>query len=236
MTTIPLHAPPAWRAVLAEQLRVTFLRTRVVGVALAGAALLLGGMMIDSALDIRKLDRLGHSAEAATVVVFSGLPSSFPVVVAILLPFLMWAHEDTGRRAYHRMMPIAQSAHGLTRTLAGWVWMLSASMMWVIATALFNLICSRITGRPVPAFQDVWWMWLVPITSATVAYLYVSAAAVGSRWPAARRRDAGRAQGPRGASRRDVRFHRASRGRWSTPKARGLVEVLRRGPTLLPMS
>ena len=106
--------------------------------------------------------------------------------MAFLLPFGVWQGEDPSRRTYHWMMPVARHTHTLTRVLAGWVWLMAATFVYLVVGIVIVLITQRITGEPQsygPSFAA--WEWLVPFTVGTVVYMFVSAAAVGSRQPIA---------------------------------------------------
>lgn len=185
MTSIALHTPPRWRTVAGEQIRTVRLflrRTGLLLLALYGVGIVVSIWMAFHVIDMRA------DNPAAAHVNFAHSPASSMLItlIAFLLPFGVWQDEDPTRRAYHWMMPVARHTHALTRVFAGWVWLMVATMLYLAVSVAMVLITQRITGEPQsygPTFAA--WEWLVPFTVGTIAYMFVSAAAVGSRQPIA---------------------------------------------------
>jgi hypothetical protein len=183
MTAISLHAPPSWRAIAEEQVRAVGLLMRVAGALLLVVLLLFGGVAISTALRVRDFNakHLGHA------VANFGFTPEVSIIIAFLalfLPIAMWQDEGPPKRAYHWSMPVARSTHALTKTFAGWIWLLAATAVFVLLISIIDAITKRIAGLsfpPDPNFKA--WEWLVPFTAVTIAYLFASAAAVGARSP-----------------------------------------------------
>jgi len=184
MTSIALHTPPRWRTVAGEQIRTVRLflrRTGLLLLALYGASIVIAIKVAFTARDQVVDGNLAHVNNA-----YSPASSIFIAIVACLLPFGVWQDEDPGRRGYHWAMPVTRHTHAVTRVLAGWVWLMAATVLYLLVQAATVVITERITGEPQsygPTFAA--WEWLVPFTAGTIAYMFVSAAAVGSRQPIA---------------------------------------------------
>jgi hypothetical protein len=106
-------------------------------------------------------------------------------LIALLIPFGVWRSEDRARRAYHWAMPVARAEHTLIKTFAGWLWLMGGVALYLVTLALLGVVMRAITGAGVDRVPAMW-EWLVPFTSATIAYLLTSIAIVGSahawRW------------------------------------------------------
>jgi hypothetical protein len=184
MTTIQPHAPPTLSVVVAEQIRTVWLQLRLLSALLIGAYLLYAAVAARAATNIRNANeaRHGHS-----IIDLSFTPESSIVIViiALMVPSVIWNGEDPTRRAYHWSMPVGRTTHAWIRTFAGWVWMMGASAAFVITVAAVDALSIHIMGDRAPAdpnFRN--WEWVVPFTAITVAYVLASAAAVGARTPA----------------------------------------------------
>ena len=184
MTSIALHAAPRWRTVAGEQIntvRVLLRRAGLLILAIYGATI---AVSITVAITARNEVRAGNLAHAN--IAYTPVSSALIVLIAFLLPFGVWQDEDPSRRSYHWMMPVARHTHALTRVFAGWVWLMAATILYLLVLIVTVIIAERITGEPQsygPTFAA--WEWLVPFTVGTIAYMFVSAAAVGSRQPIA---------------------------------------------------
>ena len=185
MTSIVLHATPGWRTVAFEQMRTVRLFLRRTGLLLL--ALYSAGILVSIRMAYHVIDlRLENPRAAHVNFTFSPATSILITLFAFLLPFGVWQGEDPSRRTYHWMMPVARHTHTLTRVLAGWVWLMAATFLYLLVSIVIVEITQRITGEPQsygPAFAA--WEWLVPFTVGTLAYMFVSAAAVGSQQPIA---------------------------------------------------
>jgi hypothetical protein len=96
----------------------------------------------------------------------------------------MWNEEDPTRRAYHWSMPVTRATHALTRTFAGWLWLIAFIALWLAFIVAIDAISQRIVGTSLrPPTTGAAWEYLVPFTAATIAYLFASAAAIGARTP-----------------------------------------------------
>jgi capsular polysaccharide biosynthesis protein len=182
MTSISLHHMPRWRTIAGEQLRVVGLRTRNGGVALVALILVASAMVIKASLQARDLE-LRHVGNVSLGMVFTPIVSAVFAVIAALYARVIWQDDDRIRRSYHWMMPVDPRTHALAKVLAGLMWMLAATALSMVSIALVSALSSTITGHPQLAGAFAWWVWIVPFTSATIAYLLVSAACVGARQP-----------------------------------------------------
>lgn len=180
--TAVLHECPRWETVAYEQVRVVGLRLRSAGILLLVLLLLVGAFPIAESVRLH-----GASRSPATVLPNFTFTPEMSVVftfVALLLPLMVWQDEDPTRRTYHWLMPLSRHAHTAAKVFGGWVW-----LMLLTVTVLFGLVAlvgltSRVTGTPQPYHAHFSaWEWLVPVTSATIAYVLSSAAAVWARRP-----------------------------------------------------
>jgi capsular polysaccharide biosynthesis protein len=182
MTSISVHHMPRWRTIAEEQLRVVGLRSRNGGVALLALILVASVMVIKASLQARDLE-LRHVGNVSLGMVYTPIVSAGFVVIAALYALVIWQDDDRIRRSYHWMMPVDPRVHALTKVLAGLMWILAATASSLLSIALMSGLSSMITGHPQPAGAFAWWVWMIPFTSATIAYLLVSAASVGARQP-----------------------------------------------------
>ena len=185
MTAIGMHSAPRWTAVATEQIVSVRLLLRRSGLLLL--ALYLGGILVGVRMALRVVDmRENHLPGAHINFTYSPPTVVLLTLVAMLLPFGVWEDEDPRRRAYHWSMPVARPTHAMTKVFAGWIWLMAATLLYLIGAALTVVITERITGEAQSyGPQFVAWIWLYPFTAVTIAYLFVSAAAVGTRKPIA---------------------------------------------------
>lgn len=183
MTAISLHATPRWGAVAWEQLRTVGLRMRTTGALLLVTLALYGGVAIQVARNARATN-LSPAGRATFNFSYSPELSAIIACLALLLPISMWLEEDPTKRAYHWSMPVSRSMHAMTRTFAGWVWLVvvtAAALSFIVA---IDAITRRIVGATLSGHAAIGtWEYLVPFTAATIAYLFASAATIGARTP-----------------------------------------------------
>lgn len=183
MTSITLHAAPRWRTVAFEQIstvRVLLRRAGLLMLAIYGAVIAVSINVAITARDDVGVRNLPH----VNYFTYSPASSWLIVLIAFLLALGVWQDEDPSRRSYHWMMPVARHTHALTRVFAGWVWLMAATILYLLVLIVTVIIAERITGEPQsygPTFAA--WEWLVPFTVGTIAYMFLSAAAVGCRQP-----------------------------------------------------
>ena len=182
MTSISLHPAPRWRTVAAEQLRAVGLLTRSSGVAFIVLLLVACAIVLGVSVQARDLG-LRHVGTPNVNVAFAPEASIAFAVIAVLYAFLARQDDDPSRASYHLMMPFDPQVHTLTKVLAGWVWLLAATAICLLIIAPLGALSSMITGHPQPASGFGWWVWMVPFTSLTIAYMLASAAVAGSRRP-----------------------------------------------------
>jgi hypothetical protein len=193
---------PRWITIAIEQFRLVGLRFRV-----AGASLLTLGVLVSSAfvwflarigagfITSRNIALANHALSAhvrakLTVplgpipIIYAPEISTVIVAIALLLPLALWQDEPPARRDYHLVMPMRASTHTLIRVLAGWLWMMVITALYLTAVVAVPAVVGWVPGAlPTHVIYFTWWEWLVPFTAATVAYVFASAAAVGARRP-----------------------------------------------------
>jgi hypothetical protein len=183
MTSISLHPTPSSRTVATEQFRAVGLALRTEALFFVGALILLGIIIVGSMMRQLEINPSMHMH-----VGFSwGLPGAIPIfLVALLVPFSVWRAEDPSRRAYHWSMPVARGPHTIFKLLSGWLWMMIATVVYLIFVVILATLISIITKDPITLGSAPAWEWVVAFTAPTLAYLLTSIAVIGSdhawRW------------------------------------------------------
>lgn len=103
-------------------------------------------------------------------------------LIALLLPFGVWRASDRARRAYDWTMPVAQSTHTIIRMLVGWLWLMIGVAIYLVVLVGVEFMIVLIAGGSIMVTVPAW-EWLVPFTSASIAYLLISIAVIGSEHP-----------------------------------------------------
>jgi hypothetical protein len=194
MMHVALHSAPRSRDVLATQIRV-------VGFALHRPAIVVSGLIaLTTTLVTLEFMRTGQPID------FDPAQQTLFGMLGLLFPIGVWMGEERFGSGFLWTLPVDRSWHALARVFAGWVWLMGAVALffiWLLALALLSggRVLSEDTLRVLPSFsgtpsqvfdpgvvRHVRWVWhplywLVPFTSATVAYLWVSALALGTRHP-----------------------------------------------------
>ena len=194
MTQPTLHRTPAARAVLLEQVRAVALALRAPGIAAAGL------------LGVATVLVIGERVTGGGPVDFAPELALIPGMVGALLPIGVWKGEDRFDAAFLWTLPVDRRRHALAKVCAGWVWLMAAVaffVFWFLLLAFFTggnvlgdqmlrVLPSAVVPPPgtldPAALRVVRWspdafLWVVPFTSATGAYLLASALALGSRHP-----------------------------------------------------
>jgi hypothetical protein len=194
MTQPTLHSTPPARAVLVEQIRAVALVLRLP--AIAGAVL----------LGVATVLVIGERVTGGGPVDFATELALIPGLVAALLPVGVWKGEDLFDAAFLWTLPVDRRRHALAKVCAGWVWLMAAVaffLLWFLGLAFFtggNVLGDQMLRVLPPAgvlragpidpaaLQTVRWspnafLWVVPFTGATGAYLLASALALGTRHP-----------------------------------------------------
>src|SRR5258705_3109377 len=182
---------PAWTTIAVEQVRLVGLRFRVAGASLLALSLLVGAAFVwflskmgSGVIASRNIWLANHalSAQARAKlalpldpmhVSFSPATSTVIVALALLLPLALWQDEPPAQRGYHLVMPVPASTHTLIRVLAGWVWMMLITVLYLAGFVAVPAIVRWVPGAlPVNVHYMSWWEWLVPFTTVTVAYVF----------------------------------------------------------------
>ena len=185
---------PRWGAVAREQFRA-------VGGALRGemwaAAAVLAAMTVPLLIHHARNPARGSDlqfTEMALMVAMAG----------VLAPMAVWKGDGPARRSYLWALPVGRAPNTLVKVAAGWGWL----MVFVAAFLLWAAVLARVTGgelslgdtrfplrelpdgvaaTPADFFRHRWpvpaWLWIVPFTAATAAYLLGSVAALLSEHP-----------------------------------------------------
>jgi hypothetical protein len=162
---------------------------RSVGLVLRKEALFfVGALILVAVLVLVAVVRATHepSAHHDAGFAFAATGAIPMILVGALLPFGVWRSEDPARRAYHWSMPVARGPHTIMKLLSGWLWLMIASIVYIVFIITLSLGMSILTGAPNRLVETPAWEWLVAFTGPTLAYLLTSIAAVGSerawRW------------------------------------------------------
>jgi len=204
MTDSTVGRIPAMRAVWMEQLRVVGLAIRREA-GLAALVVALGSMAVIAISRIPGLQAIFNEEMQELVV---GPRESgggvFAVLIALLLPLVVWKGERRFDDTPLWSMPVDHRRHALLKVAAGWVWLLAilgAVLVWVTFTTLVSggtlgvdeirlLVLDPMgasAGTPA-AVESVnwttpWWEWALPFTSASAAYLLASTLLVATARP-----------------------------------------------------
>ena len=194
MTDWALHAVPASRGVVREQIRAV------------GGALRIPGMVAAALLVVA-------TAFAANDIIFDGAVVGFhperwvlPGLAGLLLPVGVWFGEDRYGAGFLWTVPVDRRTHALAKVFAGWAWLMAVVavfVLWLLLLALVsggNIVGAEtlqmIPAHPLPGpgpldpaiMRPVQWrpeplLWLGPFTAATSTYLLASAVMLGTRRP-----------------------------------------------------
>lgn len=176
MTMIALHEPPRSSEAAREQLRA-------VGVALRWDALIfLALLLVFLVFNTIHAFRIAGDANHQASVDYGPAGAVPMLLIAFLLPFVVWRGEDPARRAYHWAMPVPRETHTLLKVASGWLWLVFGVGAYLLFITALSWSTSAITGNW-PSDRAAAWEWLVPFTAATACYLFASALVVGSRHP-----------------------------------------------------
>jgi hypothetical protein len=118
---------PSTRAVVRAQVRASRIALRAEAIVFAALLLVIVVMAIAAALRTRQLvnSHLQIDYEPSAMI---------PIVLtAFFMPLAVWRAEDRARRAYHWSMPVETSWHTLLRVYGGWVWMMAAAAIYIVA-------------------------------------------------------------------------------------------------------
>ena len=189
MTDAVRHPTPSMRAVLTEQVRFAGL---VVRRDAAIVAVLLAAMLLIPWHD--------------QPINFTREFGPWFATLGFVTPLLMW--KRLRRSGHFWMLPVEHRRHALATVVAGWCWLMIAAtllLLWAAALVLrtdgsFVVEQARtvLSGSMLPAgvlepgqlatvqWRTPRWLWVLPFTSATVAYLLGSAVALSAgrvqRW------------------------------------------------------
>lgn len=170
-----LHPVPERSAVVKEQIEAVSIALRNEQLVFLGTLAAIILLAIYGALR-------SHGAHTNDTLEY-GPHATIPMtLIALLLPFGVWRASDRARRAYDWTMPVAQSTHTIIRMLAGWLWLMIGVAIYLLVLVGVELMMVLIAGGSMAVTVPAW-EWLVPFTSASIAYLLISIAVIGSEHP-----------------------------------------------------
>lgn len=167
-----LNAPallpvPRWPAVFRAELRAVGDAVRVE--LIAAGALMLATTLLMLSYRVRE----GNSAN------FDLVDMAWPAVfLGLFAPMAVWKGDEPRRRAYFWALPVERSGHTLAKAASGWAWLMgvvAVYLLWALTTSL--LTGGNVGSGAEPATSvDLTlhghpWLWLVPFTGTTAAYL-----------------------------------------------------------------
>lgn len=165
------HPTPRAAAVLREQFHA-------VGVA-ARAEMMVAGVLMLGVTVLMVLYHVNWGSGG-----FEMLDMRMPLVgLGLFAPLAVWRNEAPSRRGYLWALPVARSRNTLARLLGGWTWVMLVSaglMLWTLGA---TLVANGGLDNGVAAPHGQPWMWLLPFTGATVAYLLGSAIVLATDHP-----------------------------------------------------
>lgn len=187
---------PSVGAVVGEQLRSVGLAIRRESVA--------AGVLLTGALLLTVVVQARMAAAGAIMNLDPG--KEWGVIagaLALLFPLVVWKGEKAFGDTPLWLLPVDHRRHMLTKTAAGWLWL----MAFLVVGLLFVALLMRLSGGTIgveprfllldPAAAKagaagatqvvLWttplWQWLVPFTAATAAYLLATGLLLGTRHP-----------------------------------------------------
>ncbi len=178
--TTSLHPTPSSRTVAIEQFRAVGLALRKEAIFFVGALLVFGVIITSAAVRFAQTaqapgSHMGFRYDAAGAI---------PIfLVGLLIPFGVWRSEDPSRRAYHWSMPVMRGPHTIMKLLAGWAWLMIATVAYLLFVITVAHVVSMITGQPTWQDRTPVWEWIVAFTAPTLAYLLTSTPVIGSDHP-----------------------------------------------------
>ena len=172
-----LHPTPSLPAALRAQVRAMGIHHRgmLLGVVVLSAllALLLG------------LSLAGAPAPGDPGVEtwhFNILPGAIPplLLLAAVWALMTWRHDRPSERGYLLAAPIDRRLHKAMRVAAGWVWLMAAVTVYLVALGVMMLTA----GLPEYFIGDLAARGALPFAGATLSYLAASVATLLSEHPA----------------------------------------------------
>lgn len=177
MTSIALHPVPRWKTVAKEQINAAGVALRTESILFLCALGVIAVLVI-----INAVHAVGQPNSRPDVVF--GPAGTIPItLVGFVLPFSVWRSEDPARRSYHWSMPVARVPHTLMKTVAGWLWLMAAVVVYLLFIVVLGQVVAHIGGYAGSQHHVPAWQWIIPFTSATIAYLLGSTAIIASDHP-----------------------------------------------------
>lgn len=180
MTSISLHPTPSPRTIMGEQVRAVGLALRTEAILFVSALIVFAVILIAAAM------RFAHAPQAvgSHMAYQYQLGGAIPMfLVGLLFPLGVWRSEDPARRAYHWSMPIARGAHTVMKMLAGWLWLMMATAVFLLFNIGLASAVSLITGQTVSQSAAPAWIFIAAFTAPTIGYLLTSIPVIGSNHP-----------------------------------------------------
>jgi hypothetical protein len=144
MTSTSLHPTPSSRTVATEQFRAVGLALRNEGIFFIAALVVFSVVIIGGAVQFTHSQ---HPAGAHMGFRY-GSSGAIPMfLIGLLVPFGVWRSEDPARRSYHWSMPVARGPHTVMKLLSGWVWLMIATILYLLFMIAVSHLVSMITAQ-----------------------------------------------------------------------------------------
>ena len=181
----PLRPLPSLGTAFRAQVRVMGINHRweLLGVTVLSLLLAVGiGSSIAHQLE-RQMDRQPDMVDV------EGFREAFSVLPGAVVPLLLlaalwalttWRHDRPSQRGYLLAAPIDRRLHQAVRIAAGWVWLMAATLVCLLALALFTTL----VGASATFVRDLLAWGALPFLGETLAYLSASVLSLLSDHPA----------------------------------------------------
>ena len=184
MTTLVLHPVQQPHRIVREQFRAVGLVLRKEGMFFLAFIAIIWTFGIWAALSRNPSRSVPPSLLLMGIVAWAGSPSSMLMgIVGSILPFAVWSSEDPSRRSYHWSMPIARGPHTLIKMGCGWLWLMIGIALYTLFSIGLGSVIDHITGTIGSHMSVAAWQWARPFTTASLVYLLISTAVIGTRHP-----------------------------------------------------
>ena len=199
MTEAVLNRLPAWSSVAVEQVKSVGLAVRRETVVLCtGLVVLLIGAPLLPRFGVEVMDNVpGLGLDPADLGVLA-------MLTGLVFPLLVWKDERRFGESEIWILPFDHASQARMKVMAGWVWLMGVVAFGVATISLTLIVLggslgleeTRLLATDLAGAREGlstaittvrWrtpaWYWILPFTSATGAYLVISALLLGSRRP-----------------------------------------------------
>jgi hypothetical protein len=111
-------------------------------------------------------------------------PSTFlPMLGALVVPLRIWQGNEPQGQSYQAAVPIAPGRLTLIKVAAGWLWLLIGVVIYIIWSIGVTAFEQCIGHHTFTGTHPPLWHWAISFGAASIIYLFVSIAAIGSKYP-----------------------------------------------------